>query len=232
MGTREVRHEDAGAATPSPHRRPRRTLLVALAVGLLVTTGGLTALARPASRPATTGSDDGRRGSNLTVGFSTFPPGKRLALPPLRGTMLGGQRLALADLRGQVLVVNAWASWCDACRDEAPTLAKAALEWQARGVHFVGIDVKDDASAATAFERRYAMPYHSVSDQQGKLLAQLAGLVPVDAVPSTIFVDRAGNVAATEVGRLDEGRLRDEIADLLDQTQGNLGGRSAGAVAR
>ena len=48
--------------------------------------------------------------------------------PPLRGHELGGGEFNLTQHRGQVVVVNFWASWCVACRQEAPALSTFA--WQ------------------------------------------------------------------------------------------------------
>jgi thiol-disulfide isomerase/thioredoxin len=80
-------------------------------------------------------------------------------LPPLRGRTLDGGRLDVSDWRGQVVVVNAWGSWCGPCREEAPALRRVWAETKANGVRFVGIDTRDNDAAARAFTREFRIGY-------------------------------------------------------------------------
>ena len=80
-------------------------------------------------------------------------------------------------------------------------------------VHFVGINGTDDAGAAQAYERTFAVTYPSVADTSGAAIAALQGAVPVQAVPTTIVLDREGRVAARVLGLADVSTLR----ALIDQ---------------
>jgi len=179
---------------------------VILLAGLVTTVGW--------SREGTEERDTGRAGWSGTIGYTGFPPATRTAMPPVSGKTIEGRPIDLADLRGRVLVLNVWGSWCGPCRAEAPDLARVSREVRDRGVRFVGIDVRDNPAAARAFARRYRIPYPSIDDQSGRILAAFAGVVPVSAVPSTIFVDRQGRIAARVVGGIDASTLRQVIADL------------------
>lgn len=150
-----------------------------------------------------------------TIGYTGFPPATRTAMPSVSGKTIEGRPIDLDDLRGRVLVLNVWGSWCGPCRAEAPDLARVSREVRDQGVRFVGIDVRDNPAAARAFARRYRIPYPSIDDQSGRILAAFAGVVPVSAVPSTIFVDRQGRIAARVVGGIDASTLRQVIADLV-----------------
>ena len=57
----------------------------------------------------------------------------------------------LSQFRGRVVVVNFWASWCVACREEHPELLAAAKAYRDRGVQFVGVVYQDRKATATAF---------------------------------------------------------------------------------
>ncbi|MDI2129445.1 TlpA family protein disulfide reductase [Yinghuangia seranimata] len=114
----------------------------------------------------------------------------------MSGPTLDGSTLDLTSLSGRIVVVNVWGSWCAPCRREAPDLQRAYDAYQSKGVSFVGIDTRDDAAQANSFitSSRIAYP-NLVDDGSGSLLAKLVGIVPLQAVPSTVIVDRMGDVA-------------------------------------
>ena len=147
------------------------------------------------------------------TGLTLYPGTKGIKAPSVRGATVDGEDLALADLRGHVVVLNVWGSWCAPCRAEAPDLAQVANHSQRSGVRFVGIDVRDNPAAARAFARRYAITYPSWDDQDGSVLAQFAGIIPVSAVPSTMVLDARGVIRARVIGRIDSRTLGGLIQD-------------------
>lgn len=148
-------------------------------------------------------------GSGLTL----YPGDKGIPLPRVQGRTITGEDLSLQSLRGHVLVLNVWGSWCAPCRAEAPDLATISKATYPRGVRFVGIDVRDNPAAGRAFERNYRITYPSFDDQQGLVLAQFTGIIPIGAVPSTLVVDRNGVIRARNIGRIDAPTLRGLIQD-------------------
>ncbi|MBA3266480.1 MAG: TlpA family protein disulfide reductase, partial [Nocardioidaceae bacterium] len=154
-----------------------------------------------------------------TTGLTIYPPDERIEAPDLQGVTLDGELFALTDLAGRVVVLNVWGSWCSPCRAEAPDLAKLARETADRGVRFVGIDTRDTTAAAQAFVRAFNIPYPSIADPDGQVLLELAGIIPVTAVPSTLVVDRQGNVAAKVVGQVSYATLRGLLEDELARTE-------------
>lgn len=152
------------------------------------------------------------RDQPVVVGTTVIAPDDREAMPPISGTTLDGAALDLADLRGSVIVLNAWASWCDPCRDEMPALV--ALD-AATGddVAVVGLDVKDDDDAARAFAADLQVRYPSIVDADGAILPTIPG-VPPAAVPSTVIVDREGREAVRIIGEVDPDELTALVADV------------------
>lgn len=148
------------------------------------------------------------------TGLTLYPGVKGIDAPPVQGVTVEGDHLALVDLRGHVVVLNVWGSWCAPCRAEAPDLARVARQSRRAGVQFVGIDVRDNPAAARAFARRYAISYPSWDDQDGAVLAQFTGIVPVSAVPSTMVLDAEGVIRARVIGRIDASTLRGLIEDV------------------
>lgn len=138
----------------------------------------------------------------------------------LSGSTIQGSQMSVADLVGDVVVVNVWGSWCAPCREEAPVLAAASRDYAARGVSFVGVNVRDNRAAALAFEERYGITYPSIEDPDGRAVLALSGYVPARAVPVTVLLDREGRVAARVLGVVSDDILRGLTDDLLAESDG------------
>lgn len=187
------------------YRRTRRRIVVSLLISALLGIGlGQLYLAA--------GSDDatqtGAAPNALLTGATEFPVTERSRPVDVSGATLSGDPLALSDLRDRVVVVNVWGSWCPPCREEAPVLAKVSAEYAARGVSFVGINVRDNPAAARAFEENYGIDYPSIEDTDGRVVLALDQYIPASAVPVTLVLDREGRVAARVLGAVRETTLR------------------------
>jgi thiol-disulfide isomerase/thioredoxin len=120
----------------------------------------------------------------------------RSAAPKLSGMTLSGKEFIFNP--GQVAVVNVWASWCSPCRAEIPTLIELAKQYPE--VQFMGILTRDNPATAEAFARRLAMPYPTFIDDS--LLIGFKTTLPANAIPSTVLLDKNGNVAARISGEV------------------------------
>ena len=128
------------------------------------------------------------------------------ALAPVKGRMLG---LSTADLKREVSLVNVFASWCAACREEHPLL----LRLKAQGiVPIYGLDYKDKPDDAAAWLDRMGDPYTRTG-------ADLDGRVGIDwgvyGVPETYVVDRQGRIAFKQIGPISEQTLTSTILPLI-----------------
>lgn len=151
---------------------------------------------------------------------TTWDAGDRRGPVEITGTDYAGADVDLADWRGDVVVLNTWYAACPPCRAEAPDLVAFAEEYADRGVRVLGVNSTDDAGAALAFERTFAVPYPSVHDADGAAVAALQGVVPVQAVPTTVVLDADGMVAARVLGVIDPSTLRTVVDDLLAERDG------------
>jgi len=142
-------------------------------------------------------------GVNFVAGDGTsayFKAGSRPAAPAVSGTTLSGSRLSLSSYRGQVVVINFWGSWCAPCRSEAPTLTVLAQQYRAKGVRFVGIDIRDSPASAEAFMQNFGISYPSLNDPADEIALAFRGTVPPAAIPSTLVIDRGGRIAGRVIG--------------------------------
>jgi thiol-disulfide isomerase/thioredoxin len=136
---------------------------------------------------------------------SYIKPSDRIAAPALSGMTLSGKNYTYNV--GQVAVVNVWASWCAPCRAEAPTLA--ALTEKYTDVAFIGILTRDNPVNAEAFARRFALPYPTLIDDS--VLIGFRKSLPANAIPSTVLIDKRGNVAARISGEVTYSSLSEII---------------------
>lgn len=146
---------------------------------------------------------------------TTWEPADRTGPVEIRGTDFAGEPVDTTAWLGEVVVLNTWYASCPPCRAEAPDLAEIATEYAPDGVHLLGINGTDDAGAAQPFERTFSIPYPSVHDADAAAVAALSGVVPVQAVPTTVVLDRDGMVAARILGMADPSTLRALIDDVL-----------------
>ena len=154
--------------------------------------------------------------TSLVPGVDAYPVGERDPAPELEGTTLDGDAFALSDWTGEVVVINVWGSWCVPCRKETPELVRLADEHADRGVRFLGVNIRDNPAAAKAFEDRFKVPYPSLEDADGRLLLSFRDVIPTSVVPSTVVIDRRGDVAARIIGPVTYSTLKDLLADEID----------------
>ncbi|MEU5280707.1 TlpA disulfide reductase family protein [Streptomyces asoensis] len=168
----------------------------------------------------TSGGTSGGGDTNFVMGkdgISTVEQGKRDAVPDLSGKTVAGGQLDLKSYRGKVVVLNVWGSWCSPCRAEAPNFQKVSTDLKDRGVQFVGINTLDTSNDnALAFEKQQGVTYPSLSDPKGKLLLRFKkGTLSLQAIPSTLVIDREGKIAARSLAALSEEKLRKMIDPVL-----------------
>jgi thiol-disulfide isomerase/thioredoxin len=146
----------------------------------------------------------GKKG--LPVVGAVIPVAERPMAPVIEGSTLTGSRLNVASLRGAPVVVNFWGTWCGPCQAEAPVLARVADDTSHLGVHFVGIDIRDDPSAGLAFEQAHGITYPSISDPNDLIAAGFGALAPA-TTPSTYILDANGRIAWAYFDRVSYSQL-------------------------
>lgn len=133
----------------------------------------------------------------------------------LSGTDYEGGMQDVSDWLGDVVVLNTWYANCPPCRAEAPDLAAVSTDYADQGVHVLGINHTDAAGTAQAFQTTFGVPYPSIDDAESTATAALEGVVPINAVPTTILLDRNGMVAGRILGVVDPTTLRSMLDELV-----------------
>ncbi len=132
------------------------------------------------------------------------------------GALADGSQLSSANLSGVVTVLNFWYAGCAPCRAEAPDLVAIAKAYPK--VQFVGVNVRDAAGTAQAFERKFGIEWPSILDAgSGSIVLAFTGIVTPQAVPTTLVIDRDGKVAARVLGRIEASTLKALIKRVVDE---------------
>ncbi|MER6104213.1 TlpA disulfide reductase family protein [Streptomyces sp. NPDC001832] len=194
-----------------------RPLSRAVALTAIVTLGSLSLSACGSS---TSGGGGQTNYVSSNEGISTVTEGERKPVGPIKGETIQGKHLDIADFQGKIVVINAWGSWCPPCRAEAPYFNKVAKEMKTKGVEFVGINARDgNKGLSKEFEDDYDMAYPSLYDPTGKLLLSgfPKGTVSLQSIPSTVVLDRNGEIAARALGSIDDNKLHKMIDPLIEE---------------
>lgn len=192
-----------------PPRHARRAAGAALAALLVV---ALTACSPDAATQQYL--DGANTGFVAADGFryAGFAPDERGEPVVYGGVTEHGERFESADLLGEVVVVNFWYAQCGPCRSEASVLESVWQEYQDQGVSFVGVNTRDQPETALAFADTYGVTYPSLMDiATGEAKLAFAAVVPPQATPTTVVIDREGRVAARLIGEIKEASILSSV---------------------
>ncbi len=128
---------------------------------------------------------------------ATFAASSSGPAPAFQLSGRGGKAIDLAQFKGQVVMINFWATWCGPCRQEMPLLEDIHRKYKAMGFTMLGVNVEPDPTAAEAWlakQKPVTFPIAFDTDSKVSKLYKVAGM------PSTVFVDRKGNVRVMHKG--------------------------------
>lgn len=149
-----------------------------------------------------------------------------LALPALLGAAdvqapafslqsVNGSPVSLAQFKGDVVMINFWASWCGPCRQEMPLLDSIYKQYKDMGFTLLGVNVEPNAQSADAWLKHTPVSYPILFDPK----SQVSQLYQVQAMPTTVIIDRQGIVRYVHNGYVpgDENQYMNSIRSLIVQ---------------
>ena len=113
------------------------------------------------------------------------------------------------SMKGQVWMLNVWASWCVACREEHPLLIEFS---KTKTLPIIGLDYKDQRADAMTMLSREGNPYTlSAFDGNGRVGIDYG----VYGVPETYIIDKTGVIRYKNIGPITPEILKEKIAPLI-----------------
>ena len=189
-----------------------RPLSGLLALSLLAFTACRQADSRP-SAPATTAEASGNAPVAATPKPAAIAALPVIGLAPAWGVKtLDGQALGRDALKGKIVVIDFWATWCPPCVHEIPGYVQLQNKYRDQGVVFVGLTADENMEQLQKFLRQRAVnyPIALLTYETASLFGETELMMP-----TTLLVDREGNVRHRKVGAMDTEAFEKLLVSLL-----------------
>lgn len=153
-----------------------------------------------------------------TLNVTGKPPSAETdrAAPDFLLRSLDGGTLRLSDLQGKPVLVNFWATWCSACRQELPELIEAQMKHGPAGLTIVGVDLREAVDKVQPFVDNFQLPYPIALDRDGEVARTWRIGGPSEGLPSSYFIDADGVVRKVVFGALTTKTLDEGLALILE----------------
>ena len=133
--------------------------------------------------------------------------------PAVTFTSIKGERVSTADLRGRVVLVNFWATDCVTCVKEMPRMVTTYNKYHAQGFDLIAVAMRyDPPNYVLNYTEKNPLPFRVALDPIGSL-AQAFGDVAL--TPTTIVIDKRGNIVTRIIGEPDFAKLESLIEEKL-----------------
>ncbi|HTP71894.1 MAG TPA: TlpA disulfide reductase family protein [Burkholderiaceae bacterium] len=120
-------------------------------------------------------------------------------VPPLALTDLEGKAWDLAALQGRAVLVNFWATWCEPCREEMPSLEAMAKRHRADPMVVLTVNYQETEPGVRRFLERVPLSLPVLLDRDGSVTKAWTPRV----FPTTVSIDRSGRPRHQIVGAVD-----------------------------
>jgi len=127
-----------------------------------------------------------------------FPVGVDSPAPSFTATDLGtGRQVTLADYKGQVVLLNIWATWCEPCKVEMPSMEQLEKELGPSGLKIVAVSVDEgSADAVRQFARDYGLTFGILHDPSGRIQR----IYQTTGIPESFVINREGRIVKKVIG--------------------------------
>jgi thiol-disulfide isomerase/thioredoxin len=136
------------------------------------------------------------------------------ATPPLVLQDLHGRTHRLADYRGKVVLVNFWATWCEPCRDEMPSIERLRQSLAGKPFEVLAVNIGEPLGRIERFLEKMPLGFPVLLDRDSGAAKAWKARV----VPATFLVGPDGRIRYVHYGELDWSSepVRKRVAELLE----------------
>ena len=124
------------------------------------------------------------------------------ATPPLELAAVDGRKVALEGLKGRVVVINYWATWCEPCIDEMPSLERLRAKMKGRPFEALAVNYGESSERVARFVAKMKLTMPVLLDPYKNSVEAWK----VRGLPMTFIVDAKGEVRYWSFGERDWSR--------------------------
>lgn len=151
-------------------------------------------------------------GVAISLGFGNPPSNEtpKIALgssaPEIKLKTYLGDEVKLSDFKGSPVLVNFWATWCQPCRLEMPTI-QARFEQNDTDINVLAVNFDEPAELARSFTEDLNLTFPILLDPGGRIQS----LYQIRGYPTTLFIDSEGIIRVIHIGFMTENQLDDYL---------------------
>lgn len=130
---------------------------------------------------------------------------------------LDGSEFSSESLKGKILIIDFWASWCSPCRKEIPFLIELKDKNKDKNVEILAINLDEKSEKAQKFIDNLKSKNNLLVLLDPK--STLPEIFKVEAMPTTLFVDKNGMIRFkhTDFTEENKSKYENELAKLLSE---------------
>ncbi len=149
----------------------------------------------------------------LFIGTSAFATALKAGdkAPSFSTSIYGGdETIDLSSLKGKAVLLNFWATWCTPCRVEMPVLNELAKS-NPSDVVLIAVNYQQSPEMIRRYLAKNEIDFSVALDSEGVI----SKMYKVTALPTTIFIDRSGNITDIHEGMLTRESLKEKVAKIV-----------------
>ena len=132
------------------------------------------------------------------------------AAPDFELVDMNGTKHRLKDYKGQGVVLNFWGTWCGPCEREFPAMERQYAEFKDKGVEIIAVNHKQSDFEVNTYVKKMGMTFPVAIDKKMSVFKAYN----IDPLPTTIFIDKDGNVKEISKGEMTETQIRASMASI------------------
>jgi cytochrome c biogenesis protein CcmG/thiol:disulfide interchange protein DsbE len=173
-------------------RESRLGTLLVLAVTAAVVMVGAYLVDRPPAAAA------GVQAVQLTGAGDGAPPKVGTPAQDFTATTVDGKKVSLSSFKGQAVWLTFGASWCAACKAEAPDIEAAYEKFKPQGVVVLSVSISEDSATVKDYGDRIGLTFPKIADPE----TRIASAYRVNGIPAHFFINSSGVLVSVKTGGL------------------------------